>query len=146
MARAIKDLLGRMPSVTKSAERARNCRADGDVPEKGEVSQPVAAELTAGRQGRRAGIRSLPQQGTRHGAGFLRCPYLVHRYRGVRAIAHGQSRPHGVGDTEIIEEGKRIGGFKHRQLLKRLSNDDSASWSRAILSLMRPATSQEAAP
>ena len=48
--RAIEDLLGRMPSVTKPAERTGNYRVGGEMPEKGEVPQPVAAKLTAARQ------------------------------------------------------------------------------------------------
>ena len=34
----------------------------------------------------------------------------------VRPVA-GARRPHGAGNTEVIEEGKRMGRFKHRLLL-----------------------------
>ena len=61
-ARAVEDLLGRMPSAAKPAKQAGNGRADGGMAEEGEIPQPVAAELAAGRQGRRAGVGAQPEQ------------------------------------------------------------------------------------
>ena len=48
--------------MTKLAQRAGNRRANSDMPEEGEVPQPVATELAVRWQGCRADIGSQPQQ------------------------------------------------------------------------------------
>lgn len=113
VAGVVDDLLGRMPPPAKLAERAGHRGAERDMRGEGAVLKAVAARAADRGPCRGAHLRSEPQQRSRGAAGLVRDAQLVHGERNAPMMAGGQRRPDGIGDTEVIEEGKRMARLKH---------------------------------